>query len=277
MTHFSLHSRALSPSPSPAPVIVSQRPQTVSGVFGRRFVAWLDEAPAEQLWLIARWTFGLGILAAVWGSPAGAVSFVHGALSAHGWLLAKVGVSALAVAHWRVLWRGVRWAVGKWQARRRPAEPVCLLEGVPVEEVLHHLFERGTFKREEIERQFRIPRYRFDRLGAKLDELGVTVRDENNGRILNPEKTRAEVAELMASGRVAAELKPSIAIRFLGRLLRPTKADILDAISVPITGEDSPADLGDGPVEIRHNHSGSPLPCVNVLNLKTLKKAACRP
>lgn len=84
------------------------------------------------------------------------------------------------------------------------------IEGIPTAELLDHLFTYETFKRKDIEEKFKIPRYRFDALGKKLDALGVTVHGENNARILNKAFSRQDVANILKGKKGAGELVPAL-------------------------------------------------------------------
>lgn len=82
------------------------------------------------------------------------------------------------------------------------------IEGIPTVELLDHLFEFESFKRDDIEKKFGIPRNRFTDLASKLESLKVLVRGENNARILNPEFSRSDVASILGGAERATELKP---------------------------------------------------------------------
>jgi hypothetical protein len=81
------------------------------------------------------------------------------------------------------------------------------IEGIPVTEMVDHLFEEKSFKREEIEGKFGIPRNRYQRLAEKMEDLDILTRGENNSRVLNEEMSRAEVIEHLKGKRVAMQLE----------------------------------------------------------------------
>lgn len=80
------------------------------------------------------------------------------------------------------------------------------IEGIPIDELLDHLYTTKTFKRDDIENTFGLPRNRFTKLAKKLDGLGVLTRGENNSRILNEEFTRAELFSLLEGKSSASEI-----------------------------------------------------------------------
>ena len=77
----------------------------------------------------------------------------------------------------------------------------CLIEGIPVDELLDHVFTYGNFKRDDAENLFAMPRNRYKDLIDRMDALGIFVRGENNSRVLNPELSRQEVAALVKGER----------------------------------------------------------------------------
>lgn len=86
------------------------------------------------------------------------------------------------------------------------------IEGIPVTEMVDHLFEEQSFKRDDVESKFGIPRNRYQRLAEKMEELDILTRGENNSRVLNDDMTRAEVIEHLKGKRVAMELERQINI-----------------------------------------------------------------
>lgn len=83
------------------------------------------------------------------------------------------------------------------------------IEGIPIDELLDHLFEVQTFKRNDIEAKFGIPRNKFTRLAKKLDNLNVLSRGENNSRVLNEEFTRKELFSILEGKTSASEIDDS--------------------------------------------------------------------
>lgn len=81
------------------------------------------------------------------------------------------------------------------------------IEWIPVVELLDHLFEFESFKRDDIEKKFGIPRNRFTDLAQKLENLGVLIRGENNARVLNPEFARSDVALILEWKTSAEDLR----------------------------------------------------------------------
>lgn len=81
------------------------------------------------------------------------------------------------------------------------------IDGIPRLELMDHLFTIGTFKRDDVESKWAIPRYRVTAISKKLEDLGVLIRGENNSRILNPEYTRADLATLLGNHKSMDDVK----------------------------------------------------------------------
>lgn len=81
------------------------------------------------------------------------------------------------------------------------------IDGIPRLELMDHLFTIGTFKRDDVESKWAIPRYRVTAISKKLEDLGVLIRGENNSRILNPEYTRADLATLLGDHKSMDDVK----------------------------------------------------------------------
>lgn len=81
------------------------------------------------------------------------------------------------------------------------------IDGIPRLELMDHLFTIGTFKRDDVESKWAIPRYRVTAISKKLEDLGVLIRGENNSRILNPEYTRADLATLLGDHQSMDDVK----------------------------------------------------------------------
>ena len=115
------------------------------------------------------------------------------------------------------------------------------LEGIPVVELLDHLFEHGSFKREDIEGKFGIPRNRYSILAAKLESIGVLIRGDSNARVLNLEYSRADVAAILASAKNARDLKQVFREVAPGSFTRePSGRGVLDRVREALSPLPSP-------------------------------------
>lgn len=81
------------------------------------------------------------------------------------------------------------------------------IDGIPRLELMDHLFTVGSFKRDDVESKWWIPRYRVTAISKKLEELGVLIRGENNSRVLNPEYTRSDLATLLGDHESVEDIK----------------------------------------------------------------------
>lgn len=70
---------------------------------------------------------------------------------------------------------------------------------IPIFELVDFLFSGNPFKRETVEKVFSIPRNRFDTMAKMMDSVGIFIRGENNGRILNPAFSRWDIVSILES------------------------------------------------------------------------------
>lgn len=91
-------------------------------------------------------------------------------------------------------------------------EQEMMLEGIPVAALVDHLVKFKTFKRDDIERKFLVPRYRYTALAKKLKEIGVLTHGQNNMSVLGEEWGRAELTALFAGKEGADELEKGVNI-----------------------------------------------------------------
>lgn len=76
------------------------------------------------------------------------------------------------------------------------------IEGIPIHEVVDHILTEGSFKRDDIERKFAIPRNRYQAIATKLDRSGIFIRGDNNARILRDDITREILAKVLTSPEI---------------------------------------------------------------------------
>lgn len=88
----------------------------------------------------------------------------------------------------------------------------CMIEGIPVTKLVDHLVKFKTFKRDDIERKFLIPRYRYTALAKKLKEIGVLTHGQNNMSVLGEEWGRRELTNLFSGKEGADELEREVNI-----------------------------------------------------------------
>lgn len=109
------------------------------------------------------------------------------------------------------------------------------IDGIPRLELLDHLFTVGTFKRDEVEKKWGIPRYRVTEISKKLEELGVLTRGENNSRVLNTEFTRSDIATLLGDRESVEDIKMLTRKTDGGFSHRPSGSEVLQRVSPFVT------------------------------------------
>ena len=80
----------------------------------------------------------------------------------------------------------------------KPEKEELLFCGASLEKVLNYLMTEGTFKREDIEREFGVARGTYYEMVSILDKLGVFIRGENNQRRVDVRLTRQEIMERLS-------------------------------------------------------------------------------
>lgn len=95
------------------------------------------------------------------------------------------------------------------------------IEGIPVPALVDHLVKFKTFKRDDIERKFLVPRYRYTALAKKLKEIGVLTHGQNNMSVLGEEWGRRELLSLFEGKEGADELEKGV------NIVRPTPSPAL--------------------------------------------------
>lgn len=135
--------------------------------------------------------------------------YVFGAiLSWENAIIAKAILSALFVFNFsRIVAAILGWFESIMAPGLESVRTIDSIDGIPRLELLDHLFTVGTFKREDVEKKWGIPRYRVTIISKKLEDLGVLSRGENNARILNPEFTRADLATLLGDHESVEDIK----------------------------------------------------------------------
>ena len=192
-------------------IITSQaepRRPSLIGVLWHKFVEFVEEKPLGSIVKFVGMSFLAGFLSSILTAPdATQEAFYHLMLWKHG-VLPAIGMCFAAVFFaprvGRYLFDELCQIIESLSGVSCESDET--IEGVPVPELIDHLFEEGSFKREDIEGNFCIPRNRYQRLAEKMEELEILNRGENNSRVLNPEMTRAEVIEHLKGKRVAMDL-----------------------------------------------------------------------
>ena len=130
--------------------------------------------------------------------------------------------------------KGIALAYWRWQTDMihfLADVPTDEIDGIPVSELLDHLFTAKSFKRDEIEEKFKLPRYRHTELAKKLKEIGVLVQGPCNAHVLNGEFSRQDIA-LMLRGKTSTEdLEPLFRKRGTSYTAEPSAGEIEKRVS----------------------------------------------
>lgn len=194
---------------------------------------------------VAAWTlisFIGGTFSALIIDTSGTVHMMHNVIAIQDYFIVKViagFVGAFMLRRYHKVWR--KWFVRKlvhfvedltelfYPVTRTTDE----LEGIPHSELLDHLFTEKSFKRNDIENKFLLPRYKVTELKAELERVGVLVRGENNAHILNPAYSRQDVASIIHGKQRGRDLEMLFRKKGSGFTTEPSAKEIEARAAVP--------------------------------------------
>lgn len=104
-----------------------------------------------------------------------------------------------------------------------------LLDGIPVAELTDYLIRNKHFRREGINgvrATFNLNMEKFNHLASKLEENGVLVRGENNGRILASHWSLQSLNEYLSGSEKSKDLTPRFIIHRIGGKIRLDKTEM---------------------------------------------------
>lgn len=180
-----------------------------------KLVAIVEETPLRTIVKFVGLSFLTGLLSSLMTAPDATETALYAAMHwRHGILTAiacSIGIVFFAPKLARMVYGQIIELIEFFADQSVESDDT--IEGIPVTEMVDHLFVEKSFKRDDVETAFGIPRNRYQRLAEKMEELDILIRGENNSRVLNPEMTRAEVIEHLKGKRVAMDLNTLNIIR----------------------------------------------------------------
>lgn len=209
----------------------SPKLRTLHGALWSDFFEWFSDRP----WMkVAGAAFILGgflvIQWAIYSLPTFLRATAAFVSASHFAFLQVVGLS--------VLWWYRAKVTGWFKRDRRVVNDTRILSlyGVPVVELVDHLFEKQTFRQVEVMPKFAMKRSEYDELSDKLEEHGALVRGERNTHVLNPDITRQQVAQMismMAKGETPSAMIRTRPNSYHGQPAMPTiEARVGEAIEL---------------------------------------------
>lgn len=182
------------------------RERTVKKILWNKFLDLLENSTFRQIFSTVLLVILSSILTFVLTYTKETVAAINYAAQFNNWIIPKAIWSFIVVFNFRRILELSKSLIPEFPERSE--EPTGdTIEWIPVIEMLDHLFEFESFKRDDIEKKFKIPRNRFTDLAQKLEDLGVLIRGENNARVLNPEFARSDVALILEWKTSADELR----------------------------------------------------------------------
>lgn len=194
--------------------VAAKTRRTVSGILWDKCLDSLERSSWGSLaWTLCRVVLSLVLAASLFDVHAAASLFVAVAKWADFAVPKTLGAFAFVFA-WR-LWAFLLRKCWEWVSSIELPAPAPVREevptfyGVPVVELVEYLFAGdGSFRRDDVEARFAMPRNKFDEMAKKMDGVKIFVRGENNARKLNPDFSRSDVSSMLFSAVESGELRP---------------------------------------------------------------------
>lgn len=150
-------------------------------------------------------------------------------------MIFKMTIAFVLVFHWQ----RIRSEIQKKIPEKKVEITDDCIEWIPVFELLDHLFTFWSFKRDDVEKKFGIPRNRFTELAQKLEDLWILMRWPNNSRIINQDYSRQDVARILSGKQEASELKQearqesstSFTFEPIGKHIKQKRSSIFEGIT----------------------------------------------
>ncbi len=203
--------------------------QTLGGVVAEKIVGHVRNHKAGEL-LKQFMELILGLfLGACIVAPAQIMEALAWGLKTHDFAIPKVCAIMVVFFGRKTIMRQVRTWVRIFQVKRQSWNKEKLIDGIPVSELANYLVRNHHFKREGVNgvrETFGLNMEKFNRLAGKLEENGVLVRGENNGRVLDGKWSLQALVDYLSGTEKSKELKPLMTIHRIGsnakvRLMRP--------------------------------------------------------
>lgn len=176
---------------------------TLRQVLWTKFVRFVEKTPLRAALAPIGLSFLAGLLSSLLVAPD---AFSDTFTTIMAWRDGVVPITAWSFAFVFGIRPAYRFAAGAIARLFERGEEAETIEGIPTGELIDHLFEHKSFKRQEIEAKFAIPRNRYSELAERMESVGILIRGENNSRVLNPAYSRERVAEHLVGKGSAVEI-----------------------------------------------------------------------
>lgn len=169
--------------------------RTVGSILWNRFLDHISENPIKVL---ATEVFGFLLAVAVPFT----IQYFQGTLSVFWDVMSYKQFMFVQSALVYTVWNYRKSIIAQFKQAHgvRQTSPVATIEGIPTTEILDHLFDNQTFKREEVQKKFGISRSEYDRLVSILKGAKILVHGPCNAHLFNTEYSREQVANMVNAG-----------------------------------------------------------------------------
>lgn len=211
------------------PIGQTKTKRTIKGIIRNKMLDVAEETTLESIWKNAILSVCAGTIAAMLIYPTETKLIVYSFLSWGNWAALKIAWSFAVVFKFREIYELALSSITIEETTQETTGDT--IEGIPVVELLDHLFTVWSFKRDDVEKRFAIPRNRFTDLANKFEEIWILVRGENNARILNPDFSRSDVVAILTGCDRAEDLKPQFRqIDASTYTTEPSRNEIVDRV-----------------------------------------------
>lgn len=201
---------------------------TLAGVIADKAIAYVRANRAGRIFRKALEVITALILGVLALYPAEVLAAIDSLLKLNNFAIPKVSVVAVGFLARKSIIRLFKRCVKLVHSLKvQPDEK--LLDNIPVAELSNYLIRNKHFRREGINgvrATFNLNMEKFHRLASKLEENGVLVRGENNGRILASHWSLQSLNEYLSGSEKSKDLAPRFTIHRLGGKIRLDKTEM---------------------------------------------------
>lgn len=180
----------------------TQDQKTIRGVFLQKLLTWIENNSLKSIVRKSISYFVILSLTMIWIDPKMTSKILLDIISSNSYLMPKFAFSFLVVRNSHTIIAKAKEACKIFRGKGKNT-----LEGIPISEILDHLFMVKTFSRDQIVDKFGISRKNFESLSKKLEDVDVLVRGEKNAKILNDNYSRSDIASMIQGKKKSSEIQ----------------------------------------------------------------------
>jgi len=187
----------------------------------------------QLLWQLVELAVGV-FFGALLISPDGTLELIRSGLTYSDYAPLKIMAVMALFFHRKTIIKKVRLYTNKTVAKHVQKDVnksgEKLIDNIPVTELVDYLVRNNHFRREGVNgvrSTFGLNMEKFNALAKKLEENGVLIRGENNGRILDDKWSRQSLIDYLSGVQKSIDLIPRFRIHRIGGKIRLDKNEIM--------------------------------------------------